>query len=376
MSNDYNPDCGTCMAKKPNAFEHFFTSLRTKFNNIKMYLKLRFALGFLNWLYSEKEDGFVNYFENEWLLRIKNINTKTEKKYYKEKEDSYKLILRMSDFFDRTIGIGKFFLNKVFDFRPLSSLTLKDDEFYNITNIGGMQNCRRSSVFKDSKGNVYDIDAISWVTVKRLNIAEDGKQHKLELYPYNSGHHGCVIGYDFKNEKWIPLSSGQKIIPNNDYEANHYFNVNCIELYDSTDKHNDFFAYIIDIDDIPEEFYHYFILDDCRNYGDRKSSFEEEIAYLEKHQMQNLLIKSDKLDFNDLITECIVDNDSLTVKILFGSRRYAMLLMKELSDAGVSYNDMRYIYTDDNIIIFNYSSNKETIEKVISISKKIQKKEQ
>ena len=355
-----------CVPYKPSVFKRFSESLKNNLKKFNTTLKLNFALGFLNCLYKVKDDGFVSYFENEWKLSHKHVSDKKEKRYYKEKEQSYKLMLRLYDFFDHTTGISNYRINKVFDFHPLSSLSLGDDEFCEVSADGTSQNCRRSSIFRDSNGNVYDIDAISWVTDKRLDIAEDGKKHEFELYPFNdSAHHGCVIAYDFNTEKWIPLFSGQKIIPNNDYEANHYFKVKCIELYDSTDKHNDFFTYIADIADIPEEFYHYFILDDCRNY--RKKKFEEEIAYLEEHQMQNLLIASDSYDLNDFVTSCSEKENVLKVNILYGSKRYAMLLMRELFNNGVSYDDMQFKYSDDCIFIRNYSDNKGHIEETIDI---------
>lgn len=359
-------DCGS-MPKEVKGFKKYFQLFHYKFKvrKFKTVWKLKFALGFLNWLYKADDSAFVHYFENEWELSHKNVIDE-EKKFYNNKRLSYRLLLSLCDLFDHTTGVSKYLLNKVFEFRPLSPLSLGDDEFYSVTDAGTSQNYRRSSIFRDENGNIYDIDAIGWVTDKRLDIAEDGKEHKLELFPLNrSSHHGCVIAYDFKNEKWIPLSSSQKIIPNNDYEANHYFEVKCIELYDSTDEHNDFFTYIADIEDIPEEFYHYFILDDCRNY--RNVEFDEEIEYLEKHQMQNLLIKSDSYNLNDFVTSCSEDDNTLKANILYCSKRYAMLLMRELNNNGVSYNDMKYKSLDDCIYISNYSANKENIEKVFKI---------
>jgi hypothetical protein len=52
-------------------------------------------------------------------------------------------------------------LTKLLDFKPLTPLTGEDDEWVNVRGYGvdaHYQNKRRSSVFKDANGEVYDID--------------------------------------------------------------------------------------------------------------------------------------------------------------------------------------------------------------------------
>jgi hypothetical protein len=52
-------------------------------------------------------------------------------------------------------------LTKLLDFKPLSPLTGADDEWVNVREHGGeihYQNKRKSSVFKDADGSVYDIE--------------------------------------------------------------------------------------------------------------------------------------------------------------------------------------------------------------------------
>lgn len=53
-------------------------------------------------------------------------------------------------------------LTRLMDFKPLSPLTGEDDEWHDISEYGGYptkwQNKRKSSVFKDSNGECYDID--------------------------------------------------------------------------------------------------------------------------------------------------------------------------------------------------------------------------
>ena len=61
-------------------------------------------------------------------------------------------------------------LTKLFDFKPLSPLTGEDDEWvkhdYGVE--PSYQNKRRSSVFKDANGEVYDIDGkVFWEWSKR-----------------------------------------------------------------------------------------------------------------------------------------------------------------------------------------------------------------
>ena len=61
--------------------------------------------------------------------------------------------------FSASYAIG--ILTKLLDFKPLSPLTGADDEWSDVRDYGPIthyQNKRRSSVFKDADGSVYDID--------------------------------------------------------------------------------------------------------------------------------------------------------------------------------------------------------------------------
>lgn len=62
-------------------------------------------------------------------------------------------------------------LTKLFAFKPLTPLTGEDDEWVNVRDYGGephWQNKRKSSVFKDANGDVYDIDGkVFWEWCKR-----------------------------------------------------------------------------------------------------------------------------------------------------------------------------------------------------------------
>ena len=69
-------------------------------------------------------------------------------------------------------------LSKLLDFKPVSPLTGKDDEWTEISDYEGeprFQNKRCSSVFKDSNGECYDIDAkVYWEWYRD----ENGHTHK------------------------------------------------------------------------------------------------------------------------------------------------------------------------------------------------------
>lgn len=62
-------------------------------------------------------------------------------------------------------------LTRLLDFKPLSPLTGEDDEWRDVRDYGPeshYQNKRRSSVFKDANGDVYDIDGkVFWEWAKR-----------------------------------------------------------------------------------------------------------------------------------------------------------------------------------------------------------------
>jgi hypothetical protein len=75
-------------------------------------------------------------------------------------------------------------LTKLLDFKPLTPLTGADDEWNEISrSMGGnirWQNNRRSSVFKDDNGEVYDIDGkVFWEWMPDLDEnGPTGKAHK------------------------------------------------------------------------------------------------------------------------------------------------------------------------------------------------------
>ena len=71
-------------------------------------------------------------------------------------------------------------LTKLMDFKPLSPLTGRDDEWHNVSDYGPephWQNIRRSSVFKDADGTCYDIDGkVFWEWA--MPYEEGGKPYK------------------------------------------------------------------------------------------------------------------------------------------------------------------------------------------------------
>jgi hypothetical protein len=79
--------------------------------------------------------------------------------------------------FSASYAIG--ILTKLLDFKPLSPLTGVDDEWSDVRDYGDnphYQNKRKSSVFKDSTGECYDIDGkVFWEWCKRpLDEDEEG----------------------------------------------------------------------------------------------------------------------------------------------------------------------------------------------------------
>jgi len=72
-------------------------------------------------------------------------------------------------------------LTRLLDFKPLSPLTGADDEWTNVRDYGGephWQNKRRSSVFKDANGDVYDIDGKVFWEWCRGAVGEDDTPFK------------------------------------------------------------------------------------------------------------------------------------------------------------------------------------------------------
>lgn len=70
-------------------------------------------------------------------------------------------------------------VKKLCSFDIISPLRFDDNEWRKISGDGSCQNKRKSSIFKDPDGSVYDIDAFSKVPIKRFSFAtrmwEDNK---------------------------------------------------------------------------------------------------------------------------------------------------------------------------------------------------------
>ena len=180
-------------------------------------------------------------------------------------------------------------MERVLDFKPLSPLTFKDNEFGIDCCFGTRQNCRMSSIFMDSKEYFTDIDSIHWIdiegpeekTVKRLDISDMKiKTIKLNPYPF----HGTSIVYDQETGKIFPVGSGNKIINLNNFMGLKQVYVPTLELYDSTDKKADFFCHFTVKSFIPKEFYEDYDLTDLRTRpGKDKFLWAKEIEFCKKN---------------------------------------------------------------------------------------------
>ena len=94
--------------------------------------------------------------------------------------------------FTASYAIG--ILTKLLDFKPLTPLTGADDEWNDVSDRGGVthyQNNRRSSVFKNSNGECYDIDGkVFWEWAKSHN--DDGSLSGEAHKSYYTCRESCV----------------------------------------------------------------------------------------------------------------------------------------------------------------------------------------
>lgn len=358
-----------CRCKKPSKLDDlkywwkhqkntWFERKRGAFN---YFIVRHLIVPYLNRMINESP--FVKYFDREWKL-AKWVN--------KDKEKEMRGIVSLVSLLDNYGYTGWQSLNtilKVFRFEVFTPLKLDDSEFNNLSRYGDTyhaQNSRRSCVFKYAENYFVDIDALGWITKARYDLANKENGLNEPLYGGYS-HHGRVIMYDEENKTWTPLWSGQRIKRTNRYEGK-YYNVPCIEIFDSTDKHNDYFCFIINKKDIPVEFYDWFYLTDIRTLPNRvnDSEVEETMKYLEDNHLEDLLntpvkkaqyIENVSLNFTDI---------RFNVYSCNGSQE----LYYELIDNDVNEDDIRIDYHNDDdkpieIIINNKDSYKNAINKII-----------
>lgn len=358
-----------CCCEKPSKLDNlkywwkhgknlWFERKKDKFN---YFIVKHIIVPFLNHMINESV--FVEYFDREWKLA---------KWSNKDKKKEMRSIVSLVSLFDKCGYMGWESLNtilKAFRFEVFTPLKLDDSEFNDLSCYGDTlhtQNSRRSCVFKYAENYFVDIDAFGWVMKSRYDLANKEKGLNEPLYGGYS-HNGTVIMFDEDSKTWTPLWSGQKIRRTNRYEGK-FYKVPCIEIFDSNDKHNDYFCYIINKKDIPSDFYEWFYLTDVRTLPNRKHNpeMEETIKYLEENHIEDLLhtpvkkaqyVENVSLNFTDI---------RFNVKSCNGSEE----LYYELIDNDVNKEDIRIDYhNEDNkpieIIINNKESYKNTINKII-----------
>lgn len=145
-------------------------------------------------------------------------------------------------------------INRALSFKPITPLTFGDDE-WNI--ISYKENCyqnrRCSNIFKNITSNgedcIYNINAISHKYSKRYD---------LETNTFSKGSqtlwNGTIYLYNEDKGKWVVCTNGQLTNFENFY-GDENFVIDTIELYNSSDRHNDFFAHIANIKDVPKDFF-------------------------------------------------------------------------------------------------------------------------
>lgn len=358
-----------CCCKKPSKLDNlkywwrhekniWFERKKAKFN---YFIVKHIIVPFLNHMINES--AFVKYFDREWEL-AKWTN--------KDKKKEMRSIVSLVSLFDECGHMGWESLNtilKAFRFEVFSPLKLDDSEFNDLSCYGDAlndQNSRRSSVFKYAENYFVDIDAFGWVTKARYDLANKENGLNEPLYGGYS-HHGTVIMFDEDSKTWTPLWSGQKIRRTNRYEGKIY-KVPCIEIFDSADKHNDYYCHIINKKDIPSDFYEWFYLTDVRTLPNRKHNPETEeiIKYLENNHIEDLLHTPVKKAQYVVNVSLNLTDIRFNVKSCNGSEE----LYYELIDNDINEEDIHIDYhNEDNkpieIIINNKESYKNTINKII-----------
>lgn len=122
-----------------------------------------------------KDSNLVKHFKSECEFISKIDNDKMQKLMNRNVEDILSIISSQghSGF---SISYMKSMLNKAIDFKPLSKLTLNDDEFSECYE-GTMQNKRDSRIFKYDDGTFSFNDAIRYTPVLKFGI--DAKSNSI-----------------------------------------------------------------------------------------------------------------------------------------------------------------------------------------------------
>ena len=246
----------------------------------------RFRQRFISWLvhkvampiirYSEKDSPIIKHYENEGggLQEVKDLLAVLGTQGHSGSSAPYII----NGFYNAS------------QWKILSPLKFDDEEFGPDLGIlnESRQNKRMSSVFKYPNGVVKDIDAVTWFeeTGVRYDMAEEsfiGCEYASKKYGF---HCGIVVMFndcekekqDDENDLWHIFNC--EISNFDTFMGKNQVRVPALEIYDSSDRHNDFFCYFARTSDIPENFFKdYTIMWD----NERDSRYRDCIEYCKKH---------------------------------------------------------------------------------------------
>lgn len=318
---------------------------------------------------NDDDSVYVNYLDIEWWFR-KSGNKTLDKELY----DDTKMFVMLYSILGKYGHASRRMLDdvkNVVSFNLLSPLQFVDDEFGGslAPNDDTKQCIRHSSIFKYADDFYVDIDALKWQTTRRFDISKKSETGELtadvEEYMYNSSHYGTVVLYDDETAEWIPVWSGQKIRQDVDYFGNYNIMCDCLELYDSTDKHNDFFISIARKSDIPQEFYKHYELTSSIDIP-QKNICEKEIKWLKENKAELLLDRVVRK--NPLFVACDVDETEDSVKFQCQYFSKMQVLEHKLLEF-CRMAELVFDYKNFTITVKNYKVHQQQIEKLYNESK-------
>lgn len=295
-------NCDSARPYNPSKFDELKRCLSDILKNCNVKFKKFLVRDVIYKMLSEiimddDSNAFVNHLDIEWWFKKSDNKTLDKERY-----DDTKMLVMLYSILEKYGHASRRMLDdvkNVVSFNLLSPLQFVDDEFggslgYDDTT---KQCVRQSSIFKYADDMFVDIDAIKWKTTKRFDMSKKSEAGELtadvEEHVYSGIHYGSVVLYDDETGEWSCVLSGQKIRHDVDYFGKYNIVCDCLEIYDSTDKHNDFFVNIARKSDIPEEFYKHYELTPYVNIKHNKA-LEKEIQWLKDNKAELLLDKAVK----------------------------------------------------------------------------------
>lgn len=335
-------------------------SLKFYKNRLDEKIVEKFCIPFMT-SYARRGSDVLNHFINENRLIVHDA---AEALAVKDAEKILSLI-SVTDETPYSIERVLELVRGALDFRLLSPLTFKDDEFMEIDGCGLKQNLRRGSVFKRADGSIRDIDAIQW-DVRATAVIKNGELIK-KVWPEETRYStGLAFMYEKDTQERVtsitPVES-QALIRNFENYYGETYNIPAFEVLDVTneEKNGAEIYTLFNRKCVSSFFTDCFEFIDIRTddsvYERMQQMIEEDL----KTVMENDFVgKYEYLSFGPEVTKASEEDCGVETAIViwyddnhffwneYVSDSMAQELVNSLIDAGIDERDIKVTLDDDN----------------------------